>query len=65
MDAANDFQFVCCECGRHIIVLVGLVPEPRLCAACTMMPGWFRNPAIRAMLDPDHDGKEQVERMPS
>lgn len=52
-------EFDCCECGRHIIIVCGGIPEPPLCAACMMMPGWFSNPEVRAILDPDHDGRDR------
>lgn len=52
-------EFDCVECGRHIIVLCGTLPDPRLCGACMTMPGWFRYPDIRAALDPNHDGRDR------
>lgn len=49
-------EFDCAECGRHINVLCG--PRPALdgsdrCAACMSLPGWFNNPEIARMIDPD------------
>ncbi len=48
--------FDCSECGRHIISICG--PRPALdgsdrCAACMSMPGWFLDPELRRVLDPD------------
>ena len=56
-------EFDCCECGRHIIVMhTATIPEMRLCAACQTIPGWYRFPQYRAVLDPGHDGLETWER---
>jgi hypothetical protein len=49
-------EFDCSECGRHIVSICG--PRPALdgsdrCAACLSLPGWFNNPEIARMLDPD------------
>lgn len=53
-------EFVCCECGRPIIQIIREEPgkESPLCAHCLMVPGWFRNPALRDVMDPSHDGRE-------
>jgi hypothetical protein len=59
-DLATEFD--CSECGRHIVVIAGEVNEARLCASCLTPPGWFREPAIRAILDPEHDGPKACER---
>lgn len=55
--------YTCCECDRRIIA-VGVQEPPlfRLCNACTILPGWFRDPKFRALLDPCHDGRERVEK---
>jgi hypothetical protein len=34
-----------------------------LCAACVMLPGWFRDPALRKHIAPDHDGRELAEKL--
>lgn len=50
-------EFDCIECGRHIVRMAGLAAwanTPKLCAACLMMPGWMDEPAIAAVLDPEH-----------
>ena len=53
-------EFDCAECGRHIIQMI---PDDRhLCAECIFMPGWFKNDDLRAVLDPEHDGKEAKDR---
>lgn len=53
----GEVEFDCCECGRHIIVLVGppqsIAPEPPLCAACLCLPGSVDDPDLRAVIDPD------------
>lgn len=58
-------EFDCCECACRIIAFgVDAPPDPRLCATCQHMPGWFRDPRLRAVLDPAHDGLEAWEREP-
>ena len=52
-------EFDCVECGRHIIAF-GPRPKLHLCGACMMMPGWFRDAKVRAIIDPEHDGRERV-----
>ena len=48
-------EFVCCECGRHIVAIAeDKPPTPPLCAACLMMPGWQDIPEIRAIIDRDY-----------
>lgn len=54
-------EFDCCECGRHIILVSGELREPPLCAACISLPGWFRDPKIRDIIDPEHDGRGRDE----
>ena len=57
-------DYTCCECGRAITLITSdEPPEPPLCAACLMMPGWFRDPRIREILDPDHDGREAADNL--
>ena len=46
------YEFDCCECGRHIVVLSGPKPDPPLCAACLMLPGWPRDKKLSAVIDP-------------
>jgi hypothetical protein len=59
MKVDNEFaEFDCCECGRHILVVCGPISAP-LCAACLMLPGWYRDAALRNLIDPGHDGEEQ------
>lgn len=56
-------EYDCCECGRHIVLITSPVPPtPPLCAACQSIPGWYRFPQLRAVLDPEHDGLEVWER---
>lgn len=54
-------EFDCCECRRHITILVGDLPEPRLCSPCLCYPGWFKDPAMRARLGPSHDGTDPAD----
>jgi hypothetical protein len=49
-------EFVCCECKRHVSVTgpgFEKTPEPPLCAACLMMPGWTGDPLLRERLGCD------------
>lgn len=48
-------EFDCCECGRHIVMLCGTLPDPLLCAACLCVPGWYSLPAVARLIDPEHD----------
>jgi hypothetical protein len=60
MSAHQAEEFDCCECGGHII---RIIPDPAagpLCATCIHMPGWFRDPRTRELLDADHDGREPL-----
>ncbi len=52
-------EFDCCECGRHIVLIASALPEPRLCATCMMIPGWFTYPDICEVIDPEHDGRDR------
>ncbi|WP_375454800.1 hypothetical protein [uncultured Methylobacterium sp.] len=56
-------EFECGECGRHIVLITSpVVPEIPLCGSCQFMPGWFRHPGLRAAIDPEHDGRERLEK---
>lgn len=46
-------EFDCIECGRHIISIGAAPWDAEICCMCVHMPGWFRNPDLRAVLDPD------------
>ena len=48
------FEFDCCECGRHIVDVMGLVRNPPLCAECLFCPGWFNDPEIARIFDPSN-----------
>jgi hypothetical protein len=50
-------EFDCVECGRHIIDVSGIVIEPLLCAHCLWLPGWFNDPVVVQLFDPDNDRK--------
>lgn len=53
----KPFEFDCCECGRHIVDVSGQGREPPLCAECLHVPGWFRDPQLARILDPNGDCK--------
>ena len=46
----KEAEFDCPECGRHIIAFC---PRVFLCALCQMVPGWFREPGLAKILDPE------------
>lgn len=49
-------EFDCGECGRHIVSIIALTPTaPRICATCTLVPGWIEDPILRKALDPCDD----------
>lgn len=40
-------EFDCCECHVHVISYGSdRPPEPPLCAACLMLPGWMSDPKL-------------------
>lgn len=56
-------EFDCIECGHHIVgITLEKVPEPALCAHCLFLPQWFTDPELRRVIDPTHDGVEQMDR---
>jgi hypothetical protein len=55
-DDPHQAEFDCEECGRHIIQFGG--PFTRRCAACTTMPGWFRDADLAKRIDPDYQPRE-------
>lgn len=57
LDMSEDFD--CVECGRHIVRLHSSWPE-KLCVECVHIPGWFKNPQLKAILDPTY---EEIEGM--
>ena len=47
----NDFT--CVECGTRVWRAIALTEtEPRLCATCISLPGWFEDAGLRKLLDP-------------
>lgn len=60
MSVEPEQEFDCVECGRHIIVFASPWRDTQLCAICISTPGWFRDPRLREIIDPDHDGREYV-----
>lgn len=51
-------EFDCWECRRHIVAVCGGLPAPPIWAMCTHIPGWFKVPKLRQILDPTHDGRD-------
>lgn len=54
---AQAVEFDCVGCGRHIVRFAA-PPGADTCAECTFSPGWFRDPELVALLDPDYRGPE-------
>ncbi len=51
---ADVVEYDCCDCGRHILNFTyDAVPQPPLCGACLLVPGWFDVPELRRIIDPD------------
>jgi hypothetical protein len=48
----HGFEFVCCECGGHVVSSVKPC-EFKLCCTCIMMPGWHTDPRLRELLGPN------------
>ena len=46
-------EFICSECGQRIVQICGPRNEFSLCAACLMLPGWYRVPELRQRLGYD------------
>jgi hypothetical protein len=45
-------EFICAECGTPIWSAIPLTAtQPRLCATCISLPGWFEDPELRRILD--------------
>jgi hypothetical protein len=44
-------EFDCCECGIHIIQMIP--DDSVLCVTCIFMPGWYRDPKLRDIMDPE------------
>jgi hypothetical protein len=58
----NKWEFRCVECGRIISRVPPLPPGAlKLCSACLMLPGWFKDAELRRRIDPDHSGWEVLE----
>ena len=48
-------EFDCADCGQHIMVFGDdRLPEGPFCLTCLYMPGWFKDPKLRAIFDPDN-----------
>ena len=51
-------EFVCRECGRHIISVGNQALQathPNLCALCWSIPRWYDDPEMARTFDPEHD----------
>jgi hypothetical protein len=47
-------EFICTECGAHVITIVeDKPPYGAICAHCLHMPGWFNDPQLVAIFDPE------------
>jgi len=45
-------EFICLECGTPVWRAIPLTDaEPHLCANCLNLPGWFKDPKLRNILD--------------
>lgn len=49
------FEFDCCECHRHIVLICGDQPEPPLCSACLLYPQWWEEPDLKRVFDPNNE----------
>lgn len=47
-------EFDCADCGRRVFSIGGTPDESR-CMTCVALPGWFRDPVLRAYFEPDGD----------
>lgn len=54
-------KFTCCECGRQIVKVFDPFPTFDLCGDCLYLPGWFKDPGARLLIDATHDGKDRCE----
>lgn len=56
-------EFDCAECGRHIVRFPCGEPalDPPLCGHCIIIPGWYRDPRLADIFDPEHDRRPQLE----
>jgi hypothetical protein len=48
-------EFTCGDCGRTIVAIPYDTTYMHLCAACLMIPGWWKIPEIAKRIDPEHD----------
>jgi DNA-directed RNA polymerase subunit RPC12/RpoP len=53
MSEVSHEAFDCVECGRHVLRFAP-APDVKLCANCVSMPGWFEDPEVCALFDPDY-----------
>lgn len=48
-------EFDCVECGTHVVVVGSTkFAAPKLCAHCLFTPGWFNDPKLRRLWDPQN-----------
>ncbi len=57
-----EVEFDCVECGRHIVVVTDNECRRRVCAPCMAIPGWFRDPELRARIDPQQSKSSDAEK---
>ena len=53
MKIVREREFDCVECGQHVIQFGADLDRPALCANCMTLPGWFNEPELRRILDPE------------
>lgn len=64
MDDNCGREFDCVGCGRHIVSFGNLTlsaAHPDTCAACWSIPGWFNDPEVARILDPDNTRRPRVQ----
>lgn len=52
-------EFDCADCGRHIVIIAGPAGTEK-CGACQVHPGWYLDPEIAALLDPENDRRPRT-----
>lgn len=46
-------EFDCQLCGRHIVMIAEPTPLGDICLTCRHLPGWYLDPQLRKLIDPD------------
>jgi hypothetical protein len=63
-DAIDCPEFDCKDCGRHIISVGSTALQDlhgNICAACWSFPGWFNDPEVARMIDPEGNRTVKVQ----